>query len=119
MGRNAGLSSRELGRRIDDLLTRRGIEAARAKRPHELSGGQRQRVAVARALLHRPPILLADEPTAALDWQQGQAAGRLLVEQAQAEGALLLTVTHDTRLLPLFRRPLHLDGGRLVEGIPQ
>jgi putative ABC transport system ATP-binding protein len=115
VGRNAGLPHRELGRRIDDLFGRLGIAGLRAKRPHQLSGGQRQRVAVARALLHRPPVLLADEPTAALDWQQGEAAVRLLVEQARAEGTLLLTVTHDARLLPLFRRRLRLEGGCLRE----
>ncbi len=80
-----------------------------------LSGGQRQRVAIARAVLHRPSILLADEPTAALDWHHGQEAVRLLVEQAQAEGALLLTVTHDSRLLPMFGRVLRIEGGRLSE----
>jgi putative ABC transport system ATP-binding protein len=74
-------------------------------------------VAVARALLHRPPILLADEPTAALDWHNGEAAVRLLVEQAKTEGSLLLTVTHDARLLPLFDRRLHMREGRLEEGV--
>jgi putative ABC transport system ATP-binding protein len=74
-------------------------------------------VAIARALLHRPPIVLADEPTASLDWERGEAVVRLLVEQAVADRALLLAVTHDARLLPLFDRKLRLDGGRLVEGI--
>jgi len=117
VGRNAGLSLGELRKRIDDLLQRLEIGAMRSKRPDQLSGGQRQRVAIARALLHRPAILLADEPTAALDWQHGEAAVRLLVEQAQAEGSLLLVVTHDIRLVPLFRRRLHIDRGRLQEGL--
>lgn len=82
---------------------------------YHLSGGQRQRVAIARAVLHRPPILLADEPTAALDWQHGEEAVRLLIEQAQTEGAMLLAVTHDTRLLPMFRRVLRIEDGRLSE----
>jgi acyl-CoA synthetase (AMP-forming)/AMP-acid ligase II len=98
------------------LTTRSIVPAMKHKRPEQLSGGQRQRVAVARALLHRPPILLADEPTASLDWQHGEAAVRLLVEQARAEGSLLLTVTHDARLLPLFGRHLHITEGRLCEG---
>jgi ABC-type lipoprotein export system ATPase subunit len=85
------------------------------KKPDHLSGGQRQRVAIARAVLHRPAILLADEPTGALDWQHGQEAVRLLVEQAQTEGAMLLTATHDTRLLPMFGRVLRIEGGRLSE----
>jgi putative ABC transport system ATP-binding protein len=119
VGRNAGLSAELLRTRIIDLLERLEIAALRSKRPHQLSGGQRQRVAIARALLHRPPVLLADEPTAALDWQHGEAAVRLLIEQAQAEGSLLLVVTHDVRLVPLFRRRLHIDRGRLQEGSPQ
>jgi ABC-type lipoprotein export system ATPase subunit len=115
VGRNAGLPARGFADRIDDLLERLGIAAMRRKKPHQLSGGQRQRVAIARAVLHRPAILLADEPTAALDWHHGQDAVRLLVEQARCEGALLLAVTHDTRLLDYFDRVLHLDDGRLVE----
>jgi putative ABC transport system ATP-binding protein len=116
VGRNAGLSARRLAHRIEELMDRLGIAAMRHKKPDHLSGGQRQRVAIARAVLHRPAILLADEPTAALDWQHGEEAVRLLLEQAQAEGALLLTVTHDTRLLPLFGRVLRIEGGQLSEG---
>jgi ABC-type lipoprotein export system ATPase subunit len=115
VGRNAGLSARTLADRIEQSLQRLGIAAIRHKKPDHLSGGQRQRVAIARAVLHRPSILLADEPTGALDWQHGQEAVRLLVEQAQAAGALLLTVTHDTRLLPMFGRVLRIEGGRLFE----
>ncbi len=115
VGRNAGLSVREVGWRTDDLLARLGIEALRAKQPHALSGGQRQRVAIARALLHRPPIVLADEPTASLDWQQGETAVRLLVEQTEAAGAMVLAVTHDARPLPFFQRQLRLTEGRLEE----
>jgi putative ABC transport system ATP-binding protein len=116
VGRNAGLSSKLLEQRVGELLERLEIAAMKHKLPEHLSGGQRQRVAVARALLHRPPILLADEPTASLDWQHGEAAVRLLVEQAREERALLLAVTHDARLLPLFSRHLSLCEGRLKEG---
>ncbi|HEY7422855.1 MAG TPA: ABC transporter ATP-binding protein, partial [Gemmataceae bacterium] len=115
VGRNAGLSAQRLADRIDELLERLGIASMRHKKPGHLSGGQRQRVAIARAVLHRPAILLADEPTAALDWQHGEEAVRLLVEQAQTEGAMLLTVTHDSRLLPLFRRILRIEDGQLFE----
>jgi ABC-type lipoprotein export system ATPase subunit len=115
VGRNAGLSSRKVCDRIGELLERLGIVAIRSKKPNHLSGGQRQRVAIARALLHRPSIILADEPTAALDWHNGEAAVRLLVEQTLAAGAMLLTVTHDARLLPLFQRVLHIEGGCLGE----
>jgi putative ABC transport system ATP-binding protein len=115
VGRNAVLSPKALAARIEELLERLGIAAMRHKKPEHLSGGQRQRVAIARAVLHRPSILLADEPTAALDWHHGEEAVRLLVEQAQAEGAMLLTVTHDTRLLPMFGRVLGIRGGQLFE----
>jgi putative ABC transport system ATP-binding protein len=115
IGQNVGLPRAETARRVDHLLERLDIGGLRHKRPHQASGGQRQRVAIARALLHRPPILLADEPTAALDWQHGEAAVRLLVEQAKEVGALLITVTHDTRLCEMFQRILHIEGGRLSE----
>lgn len=118
IGRNAGLGARELARRIDELLERLGIAGMRHKRPRQLSGGQRQRAAIARAVLHRPAILLADEPTAALDWHHGQTVVQLLVEQARAENAVLVTVTHDARLLPMFQRRLQLSDGRLAEGSP-
>jgi putative ABC transport system ATP-binding protein len=97
------------------LLGRLGLAGLRRKLPDLTSGGQRQRAAIARALVHRPSILLADEPTAALDWQNGEAVVRLLVEQARAERALLVTVTHDTRLVKWFDRALHLDSGRISE----
>jgi putative ABC transport system ATP-binding protein len=115
VGRNAGLPPKRLADRIDELLARLGLTALRDKRPGQLSGGQRQRVAIARAVLHRPAILLADEPTAALDWNNGQAAIQLLVEQARLEGAMLLAVTHDSRLVPLFGRILRIEAGRLSE----
>jgi putative ABC transport system ATP-binding protein len=115
VGRNAGLPESELARRVDDLLERLDIAGLRRKRPDQASGGQRQRFAIARALIHRPSILLADEPTAALDWANGEAVVRLLTEQARHEGAALLTVTHDTRLVSRFERVLTLDAGRLRE----
>jgi putative ABC transport system ATP-binding protein len=115
VGRNAGLAPGPLRRRVTHLLDRLGVAGMMHKLPEQLSGGQRQRVAIARALLHRPPVLLADEPTAALDWHQGEAAARLLIEQAAEEGSFLLTVTHDSRLLGLFQRKLRIDQGLLVE----
>jgi ABC-type lipoprotein export system ATPase subunit len=113
VGRNAGLGGRETKTRIQTLLEQLGIARYAHRKPHDLSGGQRQRVSIARAVLHRPRVILADEPTAALDWENGQAATKLLVEQAHNDGALLIVVSHDTRLVPLFDRTVHLESGQL------
>ena len=118
VGRNARLRGRELAGRIRHLLERLDVAGCSHKSPAQLSGGQRQRVAIARAVLHRPAVILADEPTAALDWDHGAAALALLVEQAREGGAALLTVTHDSRLIPYFGRRLGIDRGRLTEDRP-
>jgi putative ABC transport system ATP-binding protein len=115
VGRNAGLSRHGLRCRVTELLERLKIAELSLKHPEQLSGGQRQRFAIARALVHRPQIILADEPTAALDWQHGETAVRLLVEQVRLENALLLCVTHDPRLIPYFDRCIAITEGRLVE----
>jgi len=114
VGENAGLGLRQSVRRAEELLDRLGVADLRHKKPAVASGGERQRVAVARALIHSPPILLADEPTAALDWENGQKVVELLTEQSKTENAALITVTHDTRLIPMFSRTLHIDSGRLA-----
>jgi putative ABC transport system ATP-binding protein len=113
VGANAGLSRKETKNRIHALLEQLGIARYAHRKPDDLSGGQRQRVSIARAALHRPRVILADEPTAALDWENGRAATRLLVEQARHDGALLIIVSHDTRLVPLFDRTVHLESGQL------
>jgi putative ABC transport system ATP-binding protein len=115
VARNCGLRPADAAARVAELGRRLEIWSYRHRKPGELSGGQRQRVAIARALLHRPPIVLADEPTSALDWQNGQIAMDLLVEQAKAAGAVLLTVTHDTRLVDRFDRVLRVDCGKVYE----
>lgn len=113
IGLNAGMSRDAVADRSHRLLERLGIGSHAGKRPGELSGGQRQRVAIARALLHRPAVVLADEPTAALDWENGEAAIDLLIEEARAENAALLVVTHDTRLVQKFDRVFAIDNGKL------
>jgi putative ABC transport system ATP-binding protein len=115
VGRNAGLARPRLESRMEQILEDLEIAPLRNKRPGEASGGQRQRVAIARAALHNPSIILADEPTAALDWQHGEAVVRLLTRQARRENALLVTVTHDTRLVAMFDRVLFMDSGRVRE----
>ncbi len=96
------------------LLARVGIDNIR--QPIEtMSRGQMQRVAVARALVARPGIIVADEPTASLDPEAGAAVGDLLIELARDAGATLLVASHDTRLITRMDRVLRLEFGRLVE----
>jgi putative ABC transport system ATP-binding protein len=114
VGRNAGMARAALAERIDGSLERLQIAPWRTRCPHEVSGGQRQRFAIARALIHRPLIVLADEPTAALDWRHGQSAMQLLIDEARAAGALLITVSHDSRAIPLFERVLQMENGSIV-----
>jgi putative ABC transport system ATP-binding protein len=115
VGRNAGLAPTDLKARIGMLLERLEMEPHRDKKAAVLSGGQRQRVAVARALLHRPAVVLADEPTAALGWEIGQVVVDLLTHHAREEGAGLLVVTHDMRLVPMFDRVFEMERGIVKE----
>ena len=115
VGHNAGLASGEYHRRIDDLLARLEMEPHQAKKAVVLSGGQKQRVAIARALLHRPALVLADEPTSALGWDSGQVVIDLLIRHTREEGAGLLVVTHDQRLLPKFDRRFQMEQGSIKE----
>ena len=114
-GRNAGLAPRDADARITDLLERLEMDAHAGKTAAVLSGGQRKRVAVARALLHRPAIVLADEPTAALGWDIGQRVVDMLTTHARQDGAGLLVVTHDMRLLPRFERRWEMTAGKVEE----
>jgi lipoprotein-releasing system ATP-binding protein len=95
------------------LLERVGLGERLEHRPAELSGGERQRVAVARALIHRPSLLLADEPTGNLDRTTAAAVGRLLLELQQQEKTMLIVVTHSLELAAIFQRRLELDEGKL------
>ena len=84
------------------------------KLPHDLSGGQKQRVAIARALAARPRLLLADEPTAALDSRTGREVVELLRSLAREQGCAVLMVTHDPRILDVADRLVRMEDGRLV-----
>jgi len=99
--------------RARDLLARVGLAERLEHRPAELSGGERQRVGVARALLLKPALLLADEPTGNLDRKSAAAIGELLAELPRQEQAMLLVVTHSLELAQRFERRLELDDGRL------
>ena len=99
--------------RAHSLLERVGLVDRLAHRPAELSGGERQRVAVARALIQRPILLLADEPTGNLDRANAMSVGKLLLELQSQEQTMLIVITHSLELAELFQRRLHLEEGRL------
>ena len=97
------------------LIERVGLSNRISHRPAELSGGERQRVSVARALIRKPILLLADEPTGNLDRSTAASVGRLLVDLQRQENTMLIVVTHSTELAAMFDRRLELDAGRLIE----
>ncbi|MBD1889783.1 DevA family ABC transporter ATP-binding protein [Coleofasciculus sp. FACHB-SPT9] len=82
--------------------------------PENLSGGQKQRVAIARALVSHPKLVLADEPTAALDSKSGRDVVELMQRLAKEQGCTILMVTHDNRILDVADRIIHMEDGRLV-----
>lgn len=102
--------------RAERLLKRVGLGERLHHRPGQLSGGERQRVAVVRALINQPQLLLADEPTGALDHASATSLGQLLVELNTEEGVTLIVVTHALDLAQRMGRMLRLKNGRLVEG---
>jgi putative ABC transport system ATP-binding protein len=98
------------------LLDHLGIADRANNLPDALSGGQQQRVAVARALANQPNLILADEPTAALDSQRGRQVMELFSQVAHESGAGVIVVTHDTRALDVFDRIIEMEDGRLLDG---
>ncbi|PSL52790.1 putative ABC transport system ATP-binding protein [Saccharothrix carnea] len=110
----AGMARGEAARRAADLLDQLGVARHARAYPGRLSGGERQRVAVARALMNRPALLLADEPTGALDTASGEDVSTLLTE-LNAEGQTLVVVTHDLALArSCTRRTIQLVDGRVA-----
>jgi len=103
----------------DALLTRVGLGDKLYSKAAELSGGQRQRVAIARALAGSPPLILADEPTAALDAHSGLLVTELLREVCRERGDTVVVVTHDNRIFHLADRIVHIEDGLITasEGV--
>jgi lipoprotein-releasing system ATP-binding protein len=101
--------------RAERLLRRVGLGERWHHRPGQLSGGERQRAAVVRALINHPQLLLADEPTGALDQASATTLGQLLVELNKEEGVTLIVVTHALDLAQRMKRVLTLSDGRLAE----
>src|SRR3984957_2699848 len=109
----AGMSRGQARARASELLAALRIERHRNTYPGRLSGGERQRVAIARALVNRPELLLADEPTGALDTATGEEIGALLLD-LNASGQTLVLVTHNPELAALFAgRTVHIVDGRI------
>jgi putative ABC transport system ATP-binding protein len=102
-------------RRAMELLDYLGVADRADHLPRQLSGGQQQRVAIARALANNPSLILADEPTAALDADRGRQVMELFNGIAAEQGACVIVVTHDYRALDHFDRVLELDDGHLTE----
>jgi putative ABC transport system ATP-binding protein len=111
-----GFARREAEREADRLLQEVNLFDKRESLPRDLSGGQRQRVAIARALAGSPPLLLADEPTAALDAQNGHAITELLKKLAKDHGHTVVVVTHDNRIFHLADRIVHIEDGLITRG---
>ena len=101
-------------RRAQELLDYLGVADRAANLPEELSGGQQQRVAVARALANEPDLILADEPTAALDSHRGRQVMELFRQVAHERGSAVMVVTHDHRSLDVFDRSYEMEDGRLM-----
>ena len=110
---NASADQDALTQRATDLLQRVGLGERIDHRPAELSGGERQRAAVARALIHKPPLLLADEPTGNLDRKTARTVGELLVELHRQENNILIVVTHSPELASLFPQRFEMNDGTL------
>ena len=110
-----GLSYRARRDQSREWLRAVGLGDELHKLPHDLSGGQKQRVAIARALAAHPRLLLADEPTAALDSQTGREVVELLRRLARDQGCAVLMVTHDPRILDIADRLVRMEDGRLLE----
>ena len=113
-GARSGADMRERG---VEMLEQLGLGHRLDHKPHSLSGGQRQRVAIARALVNRPKLVLADEPTAALDKDATRNVVRLFKDMTEENGTAILMVTHDHRIIELADRLVHMVDGRIVSDI--
>ncbi len=113
--RVAGLNRKDIHARVEEALERVEIPRMGAKMPGQLSGGQRQRVAVARALVNKPTVLLADEPTGNLDHEMSVRIVRIFRELC-ASGTAVVLATYDLNLIQPEDRVVRLEGGRMKEG---
>lgn len=113
---NGNAAPKDTSERAKNLLERVGLKDFLLHRPGELSGGQRQRVAVVRALINKPTLVLADEPTGSLDRSTSENIGDLLVELNHSEKIALIVVTHSLKLAEHVGHVMELNNGRLMSG---
>ncbi|MCE9605314.1 MAG: ATP-binding cassette domain-containing protein [Planctomycetia bacterium] len=106
-----------MNRQAEEMLTAVGLGHRVHYKPQQLSGGQRQRVAIARALVHQPKLILADEPTAALDKESGRDVVNLLKKYAKEQLTTILIVTHDNRILDVADRIVNMVDGRIISDV--
>lgn len=111
----AGVPNAEARARALELLSALDVQHRARAMPAQLSGGEQQRVAIARGLVNRPPVILADEPTAPLDSQRALAVVRLLNDMAQRFQTAVIVVTHDEKIIPTFKRIYHIRDGVTFE----
>ncbi len=111
----AGKSNKEARRQALDLLTMLQVENRAHALPSRLSGGEQQRIAIARGLINRPPVILADEPTAALDSVRALTVIRMLNDIARDYNTAVIVVTHDDKIIPTFKRLYHIRDGITYE----
>ena len=107
----AGVPNAEARRRALELLDALQVSHRARAMPSQLSGGEQQRVAIARGLVNRPPVILADEPTAPLDSERALAVVRILNDMAAQFRTAIIVVTHDEKIIPTFRRIYHIRDG--------
>ncbi|MDA3903415.1 MAG: ABC transporter ATP-binding protein [Desulfuromusa sp.] len=111
----AGIPNAEARKRAVDLFKALDVEPRAKAMPSQLSGGEQQRVAIARGLINRPPVILADEPTAPLDSERALAVIRILNDMARQYQTAIIIVTHDEKILPTFKRIYHIRDGVTYE----
>lgn len=111
----AGIPNAEARKRAIKLFKALDVEHRAKAMPSQLSGGEQQRVAIARGLVNRPPVILADEPTAPLDSERALAVIRILNDMAKKFETAIIVVTHDEKIIPTFRRIYHIRDGVTYE----
>ncbi len=111
----AGMPNAEARKRAIGLFKALDVEHRAKAMPSQLSGGEQQRVAIARGLVNRPPVILADEPTAPLDSERALAVIRILNDMAKKFETAIIVVTHDEKIIPTFKRIYHIRDGVTYE----